>query len=270
MQPRLCKLCLKARELQQSHLIPAAVFKSLRSDGEDATSITAKKIVQTSRQFQAHLLCGDCEDCLNKGGETYVLRLMARQIPESEFPLYDLLIDEMICDTDGDCRVYDTRAVPGIDTGKLAHFALGMLWKTTACDWVGVDGYIRRLSLGPYEEPIRRFLLGEAPFPKHCFVNVFVWPDKSSVIYGTYIPRRHPKPKSHVYTYYLPGITFAIHVGKGVERTQRELCCYSNERKPIAASFYIAEQNASLLGQLRDFPRNTWDWPRPQLVTRGR
>jgi hypothetical protein len=263
MQPRPCRLCSKARELQRSHLIPAAVFKSLRSEGKDVTSITAKKIVQTSRQFQAHLLCGDCEDSLNKGGETYVLRHMARQIPELEFRLYDLLSGEIICGADDDCRVYDTRDVPEIDTGKLAHFALGMVWKTTACDWVGVDGYIRRLDLGPYEDPIRRFLLGDAPLPKHCFVNVFVWHDKSSVVYGTYLPRLHHKRQSHVYSYYLPGITFVVRVGKSVEQKWRELCCYSNERKPIAASIYVAEQNASLLGQLWNFPRNSWNWPRP-------
>jgi hypothetical protein len=114
-----CKLCLQDEELQQSHLIPAGVFRALRSEGEDVTSITAKKIVQTSRQFQAHLLCRDCEHRLNKGGETYVLKHMARQIPESEFPLYDLLRDEMICDADEDCRVYDTSEVSAIWSGRL-------------------------------------------------------------------------------------------------------------------------------------------------------
>lgn len=261
-----CRLCFaEDRELQQSHLIPAGVFRALRSEGEDVTSITAKKIVQTSRQFQKHLLCRDCEDRLNKGGEAYVLKHMARQVPGSEFPLYDLLDDEMICDADEDCRVYDTSGVPPIDAAKLTHFALGMVWKTSVTGWIGVDGFTRRLYLGAYEDPIRRYLLGDAPFPKHCFVHVYVWPDKSSVVYGTYLPRQHPVPHSHVYSYYLPGVTFVVHVGKGVKQEQRELCCYSNDRKPIAASIYIAQQNASLLNQLWNFPRNTWQWPRPRL-----
>jgi hypothetical protein len=260
-----CKLCLKDRDLQQSHLIPAAVFRTLRIEGEDAISFTAKKIVQTSRQFQKHLLCCDCEDRLNKGGEAYVLKHMARQVPSPEFPLYDLLTDEMICDADEDCRVYDTSGVLEVDTAKLAHFALGVVWKTSVTDWVGVDAFSRRLCFGPYEDPIRRFLLGEAPFPKHCFVHVYVWPEKSSVVYGTYLPRLHTARQSHVYSYYIPGVTFVVHVGKGVKQERRELCCFSNERKPIAASMYIAQQNLSLLSQLHNFPRDSWNWPRPRL-----
>lgn len=260
-----CKLCLEDGELQRSHLIPAGVFRSLRSEGEDPTAFTAKKIVQTSRQFQAHLLCRVCEDRLNKGGETYVLKNMARRVPDSAFPLFDFVNQGTVCDADDDCRIYDTSNVPEIDAAKLGHFALGMIWKTSARDWVGVDGYSRRLELGIYAEPIRRYLLGAEPFPRNCFVHVFVWPDKSSVSYGTYLPRRHPVRQSHVYSYYLPGITFCIYVGKGVAQEQRELCCYSNERKPISASIYIAQQNLSLLGQLSNFPRNSWQWPRPQF-----
>src|SRR5260370_259041 len=88
--------------------------------------------------------------------------------------------------------IHPALPVQAIDAGKLAHFALGMVWKTSVTDWVGVDGYTRRLDLGPYEDPIRRYLLGDAPFPKHCFVHVYVWPDKLSVVYGTFLPRQHP------------------------------------------------------------------------------
>src|SRR5882672_464042 len=126
-----CKLCLKDEELQKSHLIPAGVFKSLRSEGEDCTSVTAKKIVMTSRQFQAHLLCHNCEDRLNKGGETWVLKHMARQIPQMQFPLFDLLNEAIIFDADDDSRTYDTSAVHAIDTSKLAYFGISMIWRTS-------------------------------------------------------------------------------------------------------------------------------------------
>jgi hypothetical protein len=40
-----CKLCLRGEELQKSHLIPAAIFRTLRFEGEGAISTTAKEIV---------------------------------------------------------------------------------------------------------------------------------------------------------------------------------------------------------------------------------
>jgi hypothetical protein len=39
----------------------------------------------------------------------------------------------------------------------------------------------------------------------------------------------NPVPHSHVYSYYLPGVTFVVHVGKGIKQEQSELCCYSNQ-----------------------------------------
>src|ERR1700674_691530 len=86
----ICKLCLNEDDLVMTHLIPAAVFKSLRSEGQDATSVTATRRLQISRQFQAPLLCATCEDRLNKGGETWVLARMARQIPRARFPLFEI------------------------------------------------------------------------------------------------------------------------------------------------------------------------------------
>jgi len=159
MSVGICKLCLEEKELHDSHLIPKGVYKSLRSEGEDAISVTATKILQISWQFHAHLLCRSCEDRLNKGGETWVLKHMARQIPRPQFLLFDLLNESALCEADDDGRVYASAELPQIDTAKLAYFALSMFWRTTIHEWKGIDGFTRRLSLGSYAEPVRQFLL---------------------------------------------------------------------------------------------------------------
>ena len=150
MSVGICKLCLEEKELHDSHLIPKGVYKSLRSEGEDATSVTATKILQISWQFHAHLLCRSCEDRLNKGGEMWVLKHMARQVPRPQFLLFDLLNESALCEADDDGRVYASTKLPQIDTAKLAYFALSMFWRTTIHEWKGIDGFTRRLSLGSY------------------------------------------------------------------------------------------------------------------------
>jgi hypothetical protein len=251
----ICKLCLDHKELQDSHLIPAAVFKSLRVEAKEPISVTAEKVLQTSRQFKAHLLCRDCEGRLSRGGENWVLAHMARQFPHREFSLFDLLTETAIFDSDGGNRIYESTKLPEINTSSLAYFALSMLWKTGIHDWKGIDGYTRRLILGPYEDPIRRFLLGEGPFPSHCFVRVAVWPDTESVLYGTYFLRRHSEQQFGLFSFYIPGITFYIYVGKGVPLELRETCCYSSRRKPILASTEVARQTSLLLLQLARYER---------------
>ena len=255
MKTSTCRLCLEHKELQDSHFIPAGVWKSLRVDGKEAVSITAEKVLQTSRHLKAHLLCRDCEGRMSRDGENWVLAHMARQFPDHVFPLFDLLHDSAICEFDAGSRVYDTTELPMIDTAALANFALGMLWKTAIHDWKTVDRHTRRLELGPYEEPIRRFLLGIGPFPTHCIVRVAVWPDKASVLYATHFLRRHSERRFHLFTFYIPGITFILYVGKGVPLELRQTCCYSSQRKPILVSTEVAEKASSLLLQLAMYDR---------------
>jgi hypothetical protein len=89
----LCKLCGRDSCLEDSHLIPAAVYRLLRSSisvNPNPVFITSQGAVQTSRQAKTYLLCRNCEELLNSEGESQVLPLLARE--DKTFPLYDLLL----------------------------------------------------------------------------------------------------------------------------------------------------------------------------------
>src|SRR5258705_68866 len=84
-----CPLCLETKKVVSSHLIPAKVYDYLRAPGTHPIAISKDVVMATDRQLQANLLCPECEDRLNKGGEMWLLPLFATY--EGPFPFYDLL-----------------------------------------------------------------------------------------------------------------------------------------------------------------------------------
>lgn len=87
----ICKLCLKRRPLQLSHLLPQGVSKRLSNPSgpiKDPILVTAKVTMSTSKQVRDHLLCSKCERLFDRNGENYVLRQMNDR---GKFPLLDRL-----------------------------------------------------------------------------------------------------------------------------------------------------------------------------------
>jgi len=122
----ICKLCLKEKELQDSHLLGRAVYKVIREEGEDPVVMTPDLIVSTSRQVRAHLLCSDCEQRFSKNGEQYFSSVMARK---DKFVLLDLLQAVEPIEKQTDHVVYSGLGAR-IDTNKLAYYALSVLWRS--------------------------------------------------------------------------------------------------------------------------------------------
>jgi hypothetical protein len=69
MPIQMCPLCLETKNVVSNHLIPANAYEYLRSRGGHPISLTTEVVMATDRQLQAYLLCLECEDRLNKGGE---------------------------------------------------------------------------------------------------------------------------------------------------------------------------------------------------------
>src|SRR2546426_1040661 len=91
MPTRKCALCLLVKDLQDSHLLPASLYKKTRTPGAtnpNPSLITKRGIVQTSRQMKDYLLCKDCEGLFSRNGEQYVMGQVAHK---GKFPLLDIL-----------------------------------------------------------------------------------------------------------------------------------------------------------------------------------
>jgi len=245
----VCPLCKVERDLVHSHGMPAGVSRSLqeKANNETPLSITARVTVPTSRQIQDFVFCGECEDRLNKNGESWVIANMART---HTFLLFDALLRARYVRRYEDGYVFETADSPDIDTDKLAYFGLSMFWRLSVHDWRAIDGFKRRLGLGDYQEPIRLFLNRTGPFPKDVVMGVSVWPNKNGVQHGTYLPRRDRTEPYHVYSYYLPGISFIMHTSSQMDQETRDLCCYAGPGNPVFTSAEVADRTDRFLAAL--------------------
>jgi len=232
LMPRLgkCKLCLEGKELQESHLLPAALYKMMRSPG--ATNphpivVTRKVSVQSSKQVKAYLLCGDCEQRFNRNGEQWIIRQVYNG---TSFPLLDRLNVALPIHSTRSLAAFSGLAV-GIDTGKLSYFVLSVLWRASAHKWVLPYG-ARNLwiDLGIYKEPIRKFLLEGGPFPSDVVVVVTVCtdiPSQQSIFTPAIVPDNQYRP----YALLTRGIYFRVFTGNMLPPDIRTLCCFASSRK---------------------------------------
>lgn len=88
-----CGLCQEPKELRDSHLLPAAVYKFSRTPtavtDPNPVVVTKNKALTSSKQVTSPFLCGDCEQRFSDNGERYVLTQCAR--PHGRFKLRELL-----------------------------------------------------------------------------------------------------------------------------------------------------------------------------------
>jgi hypothetical protein len=147
-----CRLCLEMKDLLNSHFLPAALWKGARTPGlknPNPVTITKETSGTTSKQMQTYLLCGECEERFNKGGEFEALRWIAPG--QSRFPIADRLNVACPRVSNQIFKGYSGSAV-GICTEQLAYFALSILWRAAVHSWhlpdgSGVTSRIRTTSL---------------------------------------------------------------------------------------------------------------------------
>jgi hypothetical protein len=165
-----CSLCLETKNVVSSHLIPRAMYEYCRPRGGNPIAISSELVIESSRQVKDYLLCLDCEELLNDGGETWLMPHLAQR--EGPFPFHDLLTKVGPAIVDSDVKGYASAHNPDLDPEKLAHFAMGVFWKSAVHSWRG-NSKETLIDLGPYAEPVRTFLRGETLFPeshgaRHC------------------------------------------------------------------------------------------------------
>jgi hypothetical protein len=244
MQQGKCKLCLKDGDLQESHLLPAGVYRMCRPESGEITDpvgirndpkTKTIRVFQSSRQITGHILCFDCEQNLNRHGEDWVLPQLSTL---QGFPLYDKLTTVKPEIVEEDLAAYAGVRVPDIRTDFLTHFAMGIFWKAGVHDWQTGHGTLR-LEFGPYQNEMRAFLLGGL-FPKHAWLMISVVPPPLPTI-STYVPYTEKADGFTFHSFYVPGIEFMLTLGKRTPDYLRAMCVASNPARPIILGAFPAQ-----------------------------
>jgi hypothetical protein len=189
--------------LRESHFLPAAVYAQLRAGSEQNPNpvlVSSRISVATSKQITDRVLCGECEQRFSDGGEECVLGNMARQ---EGFKLQEAISATNPIQANDTFAVYSAAAVPTINMDALVYFALSIFWRGSAHAWRNTSGRMEGIELGPFEELIRRFLLG-GEFPENVVVLVSVWPTRD-VFPAAYTPRRGRAPGCHCFNLFGSG-----------------------------------------------------------------
>ncbi len=234
-----CPLCLQEKQIIVSHLIPAAIYTYCRGPDGHHVTMTNDLIIETDRELQDYLLCSNCDNDLNSGGETWLMPLLASI--DGNFPFHDMLTKAPPDVIGGGISGYAAARNPDIDNDKIIHFAMGVFWKAAIHSWSGYSSD-PAIDLGPYVEPIRRFLRGETRFPEYVALTIGVLPPdvaRRTILVNR--PYRGSNRRWHNYLFYIPGIEFSISVGKAVDVAIANDSFATNALHPIMVFDFSAE-----------------------------
>lgn len=224
-----CKLCLKEKPLVNSHLMARGVYDLCRPPDGDPILLSSEVIMQSGRQLQHPLLCKDCDASLSRNGENWVLPLLATI--EGAFPFFDILQEIPPELVDGNSKLYAASRNPEIDTSKLTHFAMGVFWKASVHSWSGSET-TPLIDLGKYGESARTYLLGQSPFPQNIVLTIGASPPPVKMI-SFHNPYRGLQPECHNFLFYVPGLEFALLVGRAAPALSKQSCFATNPLHPI-------------------------------------
>ena len=126
-----------------------------------------------------------------------------------------------------DGTTYYSGSACGIDTDKLAYFALSVLRRASVHKWK-INGEDYQLSLGTYQEPIRQFLLGQM-FPADVSVMLTVCSDMYSRLFYKPTPATFRIPVT-AFAMLALGIQFLIITDRF---SPPQICCVRSPEKRV-------------------------------------
>jgi hypothetical protein len=208
------------------------LYKASAAENQTPWLVTADAEVQTSRQEKAHVLCGECEDRLNKNGESWMFKNSLRA--DGSYPLASMLSETVGTDWRRlPHAVYNAAAILKVNISAIAYFAASIFWRASIHNWRG--RFDNRVKLGPYEEDFRRYLMGETRFP----VDATLWPcirASSNVSNVCRLPSRRRFEGIQGHSFVMPGMLFTLTVGKSVPARFHEMCFVHGDGNPMLVS----------------------------------
>lgn len=232
-----CKLCLADDvELQESHFLSKGIYRALRvnlgTGNPNPWQITPEGAVQTSKQVWAHLLCAECELRFSKFGEDWIFRNGLKH--NGSFRLASVLAaSPFAIDSSGMTRVYRAAGITKVNVPALTYFAASMFWRASVHPWK-LDG-TTPVPLGPFEEPLRQYLMGETEFPVDMTVAVVVRLP-SDISHFTHEPMGEWRGQLLVAKFPMPGFAFSITAGVDIPAHFRRMCFVRGDGNPIFMS----------------------------------
>ena len=230
----ICRLCLQNRQLQDSHLLPKALYRMCRFEGTpnpNPLMVSARGSMQTSKQIKDFLLCRTCEQRLCANGERYAMSQVSRR---EGFALLKTLESSSNRRSGGDLTFYYETSSLGIKRVKLAYFALSVFWRASAHTWCRPERNVPMISLGEYEEPIREYLLGTGPYPSDLAVLLFVCTDflSQNVFYE---PSKGTDLDPKTWTFGVRGLNFFLSCRDGMPESMTNACIVNGSRQMMIA-----------------------------------
>jgi hypothetical protein len=242
-----CRLCLETKALRDSHLIPAAFYRLLRTPGKkNPNPIVVNPNFQgrTSEQVRGRLLCGTCEDRFNLAGEDWVLRNCWRS--RTQFRLRGALLAATPIRSNPPYEGFAGASIPGVDVDKLAYFAASIFWRGCLHGWRGARGHVQDpLMLGRYAHELRLFLLGERGFPADVVLvtalGVSMEVARTGVVIHPWTKERHPHMGYEHHRFVVPGICIDMFTGHGIPTHWHELCIVHSPNRLVHRSAVVDE-----------------------------
>ncbi|EOB6547656.1 hypothetical protein ACHE4L_004195, partial [Vibrio vulnificus] len=230
-----CGLCLKERELKISHLMPKGLYKKLRKQKTNSQLILSQSSSGTSgftdKQVVGKFLCDECEQKFSKNGENTVVRDCFDSRDDS-FPLLSMLDRANVLAEVNDRVLLDCRA--HLDTESYQYFAASIFWRASA--W-NCSKYKKYCNLGvKYQEEFRLYLNGEAGFPKHAYITVYIDSDDDKFPMLSF-PVSSKKIGYHQHVFYVPGVRFSLRLGRNVGEIKNFFEAYNSQIMFLKYSF---------------------------------
>jgi hypothetical protein len=220
-------------ELQDSHLIPRAMYKYLRTTSDinpNPVVVGRTGAVTTSKQVKDYLLCANCEDLFNKNGENEILKWVWNG---KRYPLGDRLAVAVPVSLNPSVTPSFSGTSIGVDTEKLAYFALSVIWRAAVHEWnMPFGGKTKLLNLGATEEPIRKYLVRTAGFPSDAVVVATACTDPLS-IQSFSVPSQVIGHQGTCFAILALGIYFRVLIGSDIPPESREICCAMSKARLI-------------------------------------
>ena len=254
----ICRLCQGSRKLSNSNFLPAVFYRHLGLDetgtfqNKALPRLTKDRLMHVPKHVTKHLLCGDCEQRFNKGGEAWVSRV-GYQVGRG-FKLQDTLKRANPRLTLDSGWVYYGDDDSTIDWSKLAYFALSVFWRGAADPWTANQGGEPFIEMDAVlQENLRLFLLGKADYPENVMLMLKLASTRKGAAHMMSFPSKGnivgPTWRAEQYSFIIPGMIFTLVPGPSVpEEAVRQGCLIRGDGHPI---FMMNSDRLFMLEQIK-------------------